>query len=426
MRNIWSTFRFELKNQIKKKSFWVSNAIMIILILALTSLPTIIGFFTEDGPSEEAGAHYEDNEQVPDQTAPEGTGPSGKLGKFVADDSIDLEVLSQVYPFSEMIQVSSEEELRSELMNGQAPVGILFEDGQMRVLVKSENMNTDARSYGEGFAIYQNQKILADEGVDAATYEKAIINPSYPIIESLEKSSLQNFIIAYVGVFAIYLLIMLYGQSTATMIATEKSNRTMEILITSTKPKTLVVGKVLAGLVTALIQILILTASVVIGITINKGSYPAGILQMVQENITLELFLVFTIFTIAGFALYLFIYATSGALVSKIEDINKALVPITMITMFAFFISFFSLYGTSDSNLLKITSFIPFTSPYAMFIRYSAFGVSFGELALSLAILVATTMLVAMICIKIYRSATLNYGKSVSFFKEARNAFKKD
>lgn len=343
MRNIWSTFKFELKNQLKKKSFWISSIIMVLLVLALTSLPTILGLSASDESVDEAEGSGEVQELPPDVD----------LGKYVADDSIDQEILSQIFPFAAMEQVDSEEAL-------------------------------------------------------------------------LEKSALQNFFIAYIGVFLLYMIIMLYGSSTATMIATEKSNRTMEVLITSTNPTTLVIGKVLAGLVTALIQILILGAAIVIGLTINKGSYPASILAMIQESITPELFLVFTVFSIVGFALYLFIFATSGALVSKIEDINKALVPINAITMISFFVAFFSLYGSSDSALLKVTSYIPFTSPYAMFIRYSAFGVSTSELLLSLGILLLSTAVVAFICIKIYRSATLNYGNSVSFLKGAKDAFSKD
>lgn len=416
MRNIWSTFKFELKNQLKKKSFWISSIIMVLLVLALTSLPTILGLSASDESVDEAEGSGEVQELPPDVD----------LGKYVADDSIDQEILSQIFPFAAMEQVDSEEALKQDLMDETIPVGIVFENEDMRAVVKSENMSTDVRMYAEGFVDYKNQKLLADEGVSPDIYQKMVGEPNPPVVESLEKSALQNFFIAYIGVFLLYMIIMLYGSSTATMIATEKSNRTMEVLITSTNPTTLVIGKVLAGLVTALIQILILGAAIVIGLTINKGSYPASILAMIQESITPELFLVFTVFSIVGFALYLFIFATSGALVSKIEDINKALVPINAITIISFFVAFFSLYGSSDSALLKVTSYIPFTSPYAMFIRYSAFGVSTSELLLSLGILLLSTAVVAFICIKIYRSATLNYGNSVSFLKGAKDAFSKD
>lgn len=420
MNNTWTVFKFELKNQLKKKSFWISNIIMVLIILAVTSLPTIIGFFMDEPiTGEETG-----NSQVQGESAPDFA--PDEFGKYYIDTNIDREIFENTFPFTYMEEAESLDSLENQIMNDEVETGVVIEDNNFRVLVKSESITTDKSIYGQGYADYINKVNLIGQGLDPGLYDQLIMDAPYPQVESLEKSSSQNFILAYVGVFVIYFMIILYGSSTATMIATEKSNRTMEILITSTRATPLVLGKVFAGMAAALLQIIILFLTIIIGIFINKDSYPIEILNYIKDSITPGLFIVFLLFALIGFTLYLFIYATSGALVSKIEDLNKAITPIQTIAIIAFFVGFFGLYGSRDSTLLVVSSYIPFTAPYSMFIRYAAFGVSTGELLLSLAILIITTIIIAIICIRIYRSATLNYGNNVNIFSEIKKLATRD
>lgn len=421
MHNTWITYKFELKNQMKKKSFWVSNIIMMLIALIILSLPTIFTWFEEDKPAADSSSRVPAYGEGGEYTSFD----PDKLGKYYVDDSIDKEILKSIFPFSSMESVDSLDALKQEVKNETIPIGVIIEDNQIRTVVKSESMFTNNYLYGRAFADYQNRLILADHGQDPEILNRLIMDVAPPPVESLEKSSSENFLIAYFGVFLLYMIINLYGQSTTTMIASEKSNRTMEVLITSTKPTNLVIGKVLAALTTALVQVIFLAIIVVVGIQLNKVNYSPEIMAIINANITPQLFLVYLAFTLLGFSLYLFLFAASGATVSKIEDVNKAATPVITISILAFFIGFSGLYGPANNPVQNIASFIPFTAPYSMFIRYSAFGVSHAELFLSMGIMVLANILVAWICIKIYRNATLNYGNKLSLFKEIRRAFSK-
>ena len=104
-------------------------------------------------------------------------------------------------------------------------------------------------------------------------------------------------------------------------------------------------------------------------------------------------------------------YGAVGSTVSKLEDINSAVMPVTLIFIAAFFITMMALAnGTVDSLLMKICSYVPFTSPMAMFTRLAMSTVSFYEIAVSIIILIVSVIGVGVISAKIYRVGVLLYG----------------
>lgn len=136
-----------------------------------------------------------------------------------------------------------------------------------------------------------------------------------------------------------------------------------------------------------------------------------------------KLLLVFLFFGTTGYFLLLFLYASIGALVSKVEDVPSATTLVTMFSMAAYFISLFTL-NFPESLVLKVASYVPFTSFMAMFVRYAINSISFLELALSYGILLGTTAAIALLSVKIYRYGTLNYGNSGNTIKLIRTALK--
>ena len=100
-----------------------------------------------------------------------------------------------------------------------------------------------------------------------------------------------------------------------------------------------------------------------------------------------------------------------GSTTSKLEDINTSVMPVTMLFIIAFIVVVFSLSsGTVDNTLLKVCSYIPFTSPIAMFTRIAMSTVSFYEIAISIAILIVSAVGIGIISAKIYRVGVLLYG----------------
>lgn len=117
-----------------------------------------------------------------------------------------------------------------------------------------------------------------------------------------------------------------------------------------------------------------------------------------------------------GFLIYAFLYGAVGSTVSRLEDVNTAVMPLTMMFVVAFLVTMMALgNGTVDSMLMKVCSYVPFTSPMAMFTRLAMSTVPFYEVVLSIGILVLSVIAVGVVSAKIYRVGVLLYGTKPKF-----------
>ena len=184
----------------------------------------------------------------------------------------------------------------------------------------------------------------------------------------------------------------------------------------------MIFGKVIAATLAGFIQIGIVLASGIITYSLNSKAWN-GLLDNIFK-IPTNILLTFIIFGSIGYLSYSFIFGALGALVSKTEDISSSIAPITIIFMVGFFISMFGLTN-SDTLLVKIASFIPFTSSMTMLVRVALGSVSNFEIIISLLILVVSTILTAFGAAKIYRLGTLMYGNPIKL-RNALKWFKKE
>lgn len=213
------------------------------------------------------------------------------------------------------------------------------------------------------------------------------------------------------------MMIIMYGQLIAMSVTSEKSNRAIEVLVTSTNTNNLIFGKVIAGAIASIAQVAVIMSSGLISYKLN-GKVWNGVLDNIFK-IPSELILTFAIFGILGYIFYSFIFATLGALVSKTEEIGTSVGPVMMIFIVVFIISIFGL-SNGDSTLMKVCSYIPFASPMTMIARVGSGSVTSIEFIISSLILIVSTVLVGMGSAKIYRMATLMYGNPVKL----KNALK--
>lgn len=207
------------------------------------------------------------------------------------------------------------------------------------------------------------------------------------------------------------MVILLYGQMVATNVATEKSSRAMEVLITSAKPTSMMFGKVIASCIAGLVQLLAVFGSALVFYNLNKSYWEDE--QTIQSifNIPPELLGYMLVFFLLGFLIFAFLYGAIASTVSRLEDINTAVQPVTFLFLIGFMVVIFSMTSANvDSILMKICSFVPFTSPMAMFTRIAMSTVAWYEIAASIAILAGSTVAVGFVAAKIYRTGVLLYG----------------
>ncbi|MBQ9843609.1 MAG: ABC transporter permease [Oscillospiraceae bacterium] len=231
--------------------------------------------------------------------------------------------------------------------------------------------------------------------------------------ELLGKDQMQNFLYTYIMIMALYMVILLYGQMVAMNVATEKSSRAMEVLITSAKPANMMFGKVLASCAAGLVQLVAIFGSGLLLYNLNKAYWGGNEIVDSIFNIPPELLGYMLVFFLLGFLIYAFLYGAISSTVSKLEDINTAVQPVTYLFLAGFMVVVFSMSsGNVDNLLMKICSYIPFTSPMAMFTRLAMSAVAWYEVALSVGILVGTTVGIGILAAKIYRAGVLMYGNA--------------
>lgn len=222
------------------------------------------------------------------------------------------------------------------------------------------------------------------------------------------------------------MVILLYGQMIAMNVATEKSSRAMEVLVTSVKPISMMFGKVIASCIAGLAQLVAIFGSALLLFNVNKPYWGDNEIIDMIFNIPPELFVYMLIFFLLGFLIYAFLFGALASTVSKLEDINTAIQPVTYLFVFGFIVVMFSMTSQNVDNLLmRVCSYIPFTSPMAMFTRIAMSNVPLYEILICIAILAVSVVATGIISAKIYRMGVLMYGNKPTLkeiFKLLRKA----
>ncbi|MBX9971851.1 ABC transporter permease [Cytobacillus firmus] len=234
--------------------------------------------------------------------------------------------------------------------------------------------------------------------------------------------------LVYVLLFIIYFAVILYANMIAMEVATEKSSRVMEILISSVSPIKQMFAKILGIGLLSLTQMALILLVGYSSVKQNLDSMEGGFFEFFGfGNIPASTIAYALIFFILGYFLYATLAAFLGSLVSRIEDIQQMITPMTMMVVAGFMIAMFGL-GQPEASFVTITSYIPFFTPMLMFMRVGMLSLPVWEPILGIVILLAAIILLAVFGARVYRGGVLMYGKSNSFkdIKKALQLTKND
>lgn len=231
-----------------------------------------------------------------------------------------------------------------------------------------------------------------------------------------------NYVVVYVLLMLFFMSVMMTGNMISAEITSEKSSRIMEILITSASPLTQMFGKVIGIFLVGLMQIAIISAAIAVNLMLPHNSSILSDFNMDLGQLNAGILVYGFILYILGYFLYALMYAAVGSIVSRTEDLGQAVMPVMMLGFVSFYLPLFSI-SNPDTLLVKVASFVPFTSSLSLLLRIGVGHVAFWEIMVSLAILLATTFLFGWLAAKIYRTGVLMYGKRPSI-KEIRKAMK--
>lgn len=409
MKKFGVIFQYELMNYIKNKSYVITTVIIALVAGIIMFVPNFIDIGSVTG---------ENKNDVSD----ENSGADSDSTILVYDKSgmvTDISFIQNFYPDDAIKKASGENELVDKVKADEVSAGFVVNSlTDYDYYVYNQSMTDDNQVVFTQVMTVLNQMVYCQKnGIDYASLTQAF-NPQIDCHENiLGKDMGSNYWYCYGLVMIIFMIIIMYGSMVATSVTQEKSNRTMEVLVTSVDTNLLFFAKVLAGAVAALIQSAVMLGTVLISYKINQDKW-GGMLNMVLD-IPANVLVVFALFGIGGFLFYTFIYGAMGALVSKTEDINKSAGGVQMVIMIVYFITLASLTDV-DGIMIKVTSFLPVSSYSAMFARVAMGSVNTWEIVVSFIILLASIVVVGIIGAKIYRMGTLRYGNPIKL----SNAFK--
>ncbi len=410
MKQFLTVLKFELANYFQKKSFIISTVIISLAMIIGLSLPNFIDMSA-------ILPNQDKNETKAEKTLEE------DKTKFAIYDEKNIisnqEKLNAYFPNSTWKVVKNQDELNKLVEDQGVEAGFNVKSlTEYDYVVQNTKFDDENKNiFDELLKKEYRENKITSEGIDFNKVDKIYNDQIESNVEILGKDSANNYFYAYILIFIIYMMIIMYGQLIAMGITAEKSNRAIEVLVTSTNTNNLIFGKVIAGAIASIAQVVVIMSSALISYKVNSEVWN-GMLDSIFK-IPSELIVTFAIFGILGYLFYSFIFGALGALVSKTEEIGTSVGPIMMIFMVVFFISMFGLTN-GDSTLLKVCSYIPFASPMTMIVRVATGAVTSMEFIISALILIVSTVLAGMGGAKIYRMATLMYGNPVKL----RNALK--
>ncbi|MBE6050475.1 MAG: ABC transporter permease [Clostridium sp.] len=392
MKQFYEVLRFELGNYFKSKSYLITTLIMLIVFVVGLSVPRFLdlsSIFGGSSDDKKVMVLYDKDKVIP-----------------------DTNILEECFQGTEWKVADSKDEVEDLVKSKDAKAGFVV-NGELDysyIIENSDFSDEKQASFEKVLSTLYRNKTLESKGINVAEVEALYNTQVTQNVEILGKDSVNNFAYTYGLIFIVYMIVVMYGQLIAVSVTTEKSNRTMEVLVTSTSSNSLIFGKVVAGTIASLFQVGVILASALVTYNFNSDAWNHK-LDFIF-NIPSEVLAIFAVFGLLGLLFYSFIFGALGALVSKTEDVSKSIGPVTLIFVVAFMLVITNLTN-AGGMIIKVLSYVPFSSCISMFVRVAMGSVEAFEIIISLAILLASTAIVAVIGAKIYRRATLMYGNQI-------------
>lgn len=405
MKGFFTVLQFELMNFLKNKVFIASTLIICVLLAIGLSIPTIKDTF------------FNSDDKAPREEAGDMDTSYGYINKEGALSNI--EDFKENFRGGKLEEFKDEKALEEKVISGEIKAGFIIESPTkyQRIIQNNEMLSSDTFAFEEALKTAYRIKGFEEKGIEYKEVQELVAANIEEETVILGKDSAKNYLYTYILVFGLYFIIILYGQLIATSVASEKSNRSMEILVTSTDSSNLIFGKVLGGALAGALQFGLIIATGSIAYNLNAAAWN-NTLDFIFK-IPGDVLLTFSIFGILGYLFYAFIYGALGALVSRTEDVGTSSTPITILFVAVFGVSMMGMQNT-EGIILKVASFIPFSSFMAMFVRVSMGTVSTLEVVISLGLLALSTIAIGFFASMIYRLGTLMYGNPVKL----KNAIK--
>ena len=391
MKDLLVVMKFTMKDMIKRKSFIISTIIFLIMIVVGFNIPNILKSINGEDTSDKLVIVDEEN-------IFEGSLESLKN----VDTGYEIEISNSKY-----------EEIKEKIDNDEIESAIIVEktnnNVKIRYIVKNTTMmaNVPDNIISMMNSLYSNLQI-SKLGLTESQLQSITPNFDYELEQTEEEKANGNVFAIMLLSIVLFYAIYFCAYQVSSSITTEKTSKIIETLVTSTSPKTIVLGKTIGIGVVGLLQLILLVGTALIS---AKAFLDPELINSILDisAITPYLGIITIIYFILGYLAYALLYALTGSTVSKPEDIQSANGPVAMLAVIGFYLSYFTMMNPT-SSLNVFASIFPISSPFCMPFRIMMGLASTTDVLISIAVLIITILVIAKVTIKIYSNAILNYG----------------
>lgn len=391
MKDLLVVMKFTMKDMIKRKSFIISTIIFLIMIVVGFNIPNILKSINGEDTSDKL------------VIVDEGNIFEGSLESLKnADTGYEIEISNAKY-----------EEIKEKINNDEIESAIIVEktnnNVKVRYIVKNTTMMTNVPDdiISMMNSLYSNLQISKLE-LTESQLQSITPNFEYELEQTEEEKANGNVFAIMLLSIVLFYAIYFCAYQVSSSITTEKTSKIIETLVTSTSPKTIVLGKTIGIGVVGLLQLILLVGTALIS---AKAFLDPELINSILDisAITPYLGIITIIYFILGYLAYALLYALTGSTVSKPEDIQSANGPVAMLAVIGFYLSYFTMMNPT-SSLNVFASIFPISSPFCMPFRTMMGLASTTDVLISIAVLIITILIIAKVTIKIYSNAILNYG----------------
>ena len=395
--DILTVIKFTMRDILSRKSFRISTVIIVVLIVLGFNIPNFINSIS--------GGDLSDTMILSD--------PDNLYNGA-------LEILNQSdnnlgYKFD--ISTLNAEDIKNKVNNDEVSSAIIINresetDITLNYIVKNSATATPPTAVLDTLnSLYVGLQI---QKLDLSANQLAQISPNFELnIEQTETQEVGgNIFVMMMLSCVLFFAIYFCAYQVSSSITIEKTSKLMETLVTSTSPRTIVLGKTIGiGLVGLMQIVLFAVVAIISAYSFLDSELLSNLFDL--SSFTPYLAVIMIVYFILGYFAYALMYALTGSTVSKPEDIQSANTPIAIITMIGFYLAYFTLTNPTG-NLNLFAALLPISSPFCMPLRVMMGIASGWEVLLSIVILIATCAIIAHVAIKIYSNAILNYGTKMS------------
>ncbi|HEX2912193.1 MAG TPA: ABC transporter permease [Chloroflexia bacterium] len=432
LRNISLIIGREYKSRVEKRSFKIGTLLMAVLIVVALFVPIIIEYFTTNAQAKVTVVNQ--NGAVAGMDITRYFDQRLNLTINSTGQTINVST-SQKKQFQVAAASPAEiDSLRQQVKDGKLDLLVVINRDANGKLIFSYYENVSGNRTNNNLSQVQAAATelnfldkLSQVGVSQAQLNSLFEPPQAQVINTQQQTqgrseaeTIAAYILAMGGIILIFGSILQYGTMVAQGAVEEKSNRVMEIMVNAATPFQLMMGKIIGIGLAGCTQMGIM---VLAGIGAFLGQGPVrslvfgttnGESQLDIGSISLVLLGLIILYFVLGFLLYATLFAAMGSLISRQEEVQTAIAPLTYLFLAGYLAAIFAL-NAPDSSWVIILSYIPFFTPVLMLARVANTMPAWWEIIITTLIMVGSVLLFTWLAARIYRAGVLMYGQKPKF-----------